>query len=92
MRNRTVADVMHPEVLTVTPTTTFKDIVDLAVDAGVSAVPVVDKHGGLLGVVSEADLLHKMEHLDETKARPRLFALPRTRRHWRKTSGAPRRS
>ncbi|MER7008299.1 CBS domain-containing protein [Dactylosporangium sp. NPDC000555] len=56
-----VRDVMTKAVVTVTPDLGYKQIVDLLVDFGVSAVPVVGDDRRVLGVVSEADLLHKVE-------------------------------
>lgn len=55
MREPTVASVMTSPVITVTPDTSFKDIVTLLADKKISAVPVVDERGHPLGVVSEAD-------------------------------------
>jgi len=87
MRAVTVADVMTRDVITVGPAASFKEIVDILVDNGVSAVPVVDDRGELLGVVSEADLLHKEEHADDDLGvRPPALALPRARARWRKAA------
>ncbi|MEV4536677.1 CBS domain-containing protein [Asanoa sp. NPDC049518] len=61
MRQWTVADVMTRDVVAVPPQATYRQIVDLVVDRAVSAVPVVDELGRVLGVVSEADLLHELE-------------------------------
>jgi CBS domain-containing protein len=55
-----VKDVMTPEVVVVAPDCGFKHIVDVLVDTRVSAVPVVHD-GTVIGIVSEADLLHKVE-------------------------------
>jgi CBS domain-containing protein len=83
-----VADVMTREPVTVVAGTTFKDIVDLLVGHEISAVPVVDPRGRLLGVVSEADLLHKEEHVDDAAdARPPMLSWPHTRADWRKAVG-----
>lgn len=88
MRATTVADVMTRQVVTVEPDTPFKDIVDVFVTEGISAVPVVDRAGTVLGIVSEADLLRKEEHLDdEEDARLPALALPHTRTAWRKAAG-----
>lgn len=57
MNVQTVASVMTYDLVTVAPHTPFKDILDLLVDRGISAVPVVSATGAVLGVVSEADLL-----------------------------------
>ncbi|WP_406315426.1 CBS domain-containing protein [Streptosporangium sp. NBC_01639] len=56
-----VKDVMTTEVASVNGSTPFKDIAEVLIAHGVSAVPVVDGEGHVLGVVSEADLLHKEE-------------------------------
>ena len=53
---RTVGEAMTHQVLTVHPDVPFKQIVELLVGQGIDAVPVVDEHGELLGVVSGSDL------------------------------------
>lgn len=88
MRKMTVADVMTRELITVVPDAPYKDIVDFIVGEGISAVPVVAADGRPVGVVSEADLLRKEEHLDDDPdAGPSPFALPATRQRWRKAAG-----
>jgi CBS domain-containing protein len=54
---------MTPEVVVVAPDCGFKYIVDVLVDFKVSAVPVVED-GTVIGIVSEADLLRKLEFAD----------------------------
>jgi len=61
MKRHTVADVMTRRVATVTEETTYKQIVETLTKNGVSAVPVVDLDQHAIGVVSEADLLHKVD-------------------------------
>ncbi|GAA3455119.1 CBS domain-containing protein [Dactylosporangium matsuzakiense] len=61
MRALLVRDVMTRSVVTVSPDLGYKQIADLLVDMGVSAVPVVGDDRKVIGVVSEADLLHKVE-------------------------------
>ena len=56
-----VDDVMTRDVVTVREQTPYRDIVDLLISRRVSAVPVVDRTGKLTGLVSEADLLQKVE-------------------------------
>ncbi|MFJ2032220.1 CBS domain-containing protein [Streptosporangium sp. NPDC087985] len=56
-----VKDVMTTEVASVNGSTPFKDVAEVLIAHGVSAVPVVDGEGHVLGIVSEADLLHKEE-------------------------------
>lgn len=75
---RTVRDVMATEVFTVTEDTDFRGIVAALVDRGVSALPVVDGEGRLVGIVSESDLLHK-EEFAEGEYSPPLRARLRSR-------------
>jgi CBS domain-containing protein len=56
-----VADVMTRKVETVSPSTPVQDIVAKLIQHRISAVPVVDGQGLLVGIVSEADLLHRKE-------------------------------
>jgi CBS domain-containing protein len=51
---------MTPEVVVVAPDCGYKHLVDVMVDSRVSAVPVVDDDV-VVGLVSEADLLHRVE-------------------------------
>ena len=57
--NATVKDVMTAEVVVVRSDTTFKEMAATLRRYRVSALPVVDDTGKVLGVVSEADLLAK---------------------------------
>lgn len=50
-------DIMTTPVVTVHPETTVKEAAALLVDHGISALPVVDEAGELVGIVSEADLI-----------------------------------
>jgi CBS domain-containing protein len=73
-----VQDVMTTDVVCVRETTSYKELVELLTTRRVSAVPVVDDRGHVLGVVSEADLLLKRDQL----VRPliQLLSAPRRRR------------
>jgi CBS domain-containing protein len=57
----TVRDVMIEDVVSVSPSTPFKRLVDLLWINEVSALPVVDERGVLIGVVTESDLLARAE-------------------------------
>jgi CBS domain-containing protein len=57
--NATVSDVMTTDVVVVDRSTRFKDVARLMAAHLVSAIPVVDDSGRLVGIVSEADLLLK---------------------------------
>jgi hypothetical protein len=65
VKRRTVADVMTAKVVTVTAKTPFKDIAETLIAGGISAVPVVDDDGHVVGMVSEADLLRKEEFREQ---------------------------
>ena len=54
-------DVMTTHLVTVLPDVGVKDVARTLVQNGISAVPVVDKGGNLLGIVSEGDLMHRAE-------------------------------
>lgn len=62
-------DVMTTEVITVREDTSFKEIVELLLEHRVSGVPVVDRDGRLVGLVTEADLMSK-EAFDVRHRRP----------------------
>jgi CBS domain-containing protein len=81
-----VRDVMSTSVVTVAPDLGYKQIVDLLVEFGVSAVPVVDGERRVLGVVSEADLLHKVE-FNGADVHARLFERRRQRLAKEKATG-----
>ena len=51
-----VQDVMTIEVVVAHPTTPVKQVADLLAGHGLSALPVIDGQGRVLGVVSETDL------------------------------------
>jgi CBS domain-containing protein len=61
MKRHTVADVMTRDVVTVSEETGYKQIVETLARRSVSAVPVIDADRHVVGVVSEADLLHKID-------------------------------
>lgn len=78
MSRWTVADVMTTDVVSVREEASFLEIVELLEGQQVSGVPVVDTTERVVGVVSEADLLPKMEYAGTAKGRP-LFEGPRRR-------------
>jgi CBS domain-containing protein len=61
MNTRTVRILMTHNVVTARPGTAFKEIVDMMATERVSALPVVDAAARVVGIVSEADLLHKLD-------------------------------
>jgi CBS domain-containing protein len=60
----TVADVMTTKVVAVTRNTDFKELARVLRQFRVSACPVIDSSGRVIGVVSEADLLYKTADCD----------------------------
>lgn len=85
MNNWTVDDVMTAAVVSVDASATYRDMVDLLTSRHFSAVPVVDPSGRVVGVVSEADLLRKIEYAGDEE--PRLFERRRRRDDRAKATG-----
>lgn len=56
-----VRELMTEKVLTIGPEAPIKDVAKILVDNGISGLPVCDIEGGVLGVISEGDILYK-EH------------------------------
>jgi CBS domain-containing protein len=55
------ADVMVSNVITVRADTSVEKIAETLLANRISAVPVVNEAGGLVGIVSEGDLIHRVE-------------------------------
>jgi CBS domain-containing protein len=68
-------DVMTTNVFAVRPETSVQEIAQLLSERNISGVPVVDATNQLVGIVSEGDLLHRVETGTEQR-------LPRRRRSW----------
>ena len=54
-------DIMTESIVCVNVKETVFDAAELLLGAGVSAAPVVNDQGNVLGIVSEADLIHRAE-------------------------------
>ncbi len=65
----TAADVMTRDVITIGPKTTLRQAAQLMLDRAVSALPVVDEEGRVLGVVSEAELIRPDEAVEHRARR-----------------------
>ncbi len=61
---KTVAEVMTPNPITVTPQTPLKEAISLLAEKRISGLPVVDENGKLIGVISESDLMWKETGVD----------------------------
>ncbi|MFF4894166.1 CBS domain-containing protein [Micromonospora chersina] len=86
MRTWQVQDVMTTDVATVREGTAYREIVDVLTGRHVTAAPVVDGAGQVLGVVSEADLMYKVEL--QGQPQPRRILPDRHRREARAKAGA----
>jgi CBS-domain-containing membrane protein len=80
-RHRTVVDVMTRRVHVASPMTPFKLLVRLIEENRISAIPIVNREGVPVGIVSESDLLLK-ERRSELESSPDLLH-PRRRRSQR---------
>ena len=58
-------DIMTTSVVTVTQDATVRDIAKLLLERRISAVPVIGETGQLLGMVSEGDLMRRVENKTE---------------------------
>ena len=59
----TAKDIMSKDVITVTKKTSTEELSKLFIKHRVSGIPVVDENGGLLGVVTQADLIEQKKNL-----------------------------
>lgn len=55
------SQIMTPDVLSISSDATIFEAAELLIGVGVSAMPVVDKAGKMVGIVSEADLIRRAE-------------------------------
>ncbi len=70
----TAADLMTPNPLTVQATATVKEAVAFLADKGISAVPVVDRSGRPIGVLSQSDIIiHDREKVEYLSANPEYY-------------------
>jgi CBS domain-containing membrane protein len=68
-----VAELMQTDVKTVDLDATVGDAITTLADAHVSALPVTDTRGRMVGVVSTTDILSNLSETTEPEARERLF-------------------
>jgi CBS domain-containing protein len=54
-------DVMVSRVITVKPSSSIKEVANIFLERRISAAPVVDDQGKLIGIISEGDLMHRAE-------------------------------
>ena len=68
-------DVMTTNVITVAPDASVQEVAKILSERSISGVPVVDAENRLVGIVSEGDLLHRVETGTERRVQ-------RRRRSW----------
>ncbi|MGG6241612.1 CBS domain-containing protein [Nodosilinea sp. AN01ver1] len=61
---KTVADVMTPNPISVTPDTVLKDAIQLMADNHVGGLPVINADNDLVGILSESDLMWQTTGID----------------------------
>ena len=54
---KTVAEIMTPDPISVTPTTPLKEAITIIAEKKISGLPVVDEQVKLTGIISESDLM-----------------------------------
>jgi CBS domain-containing protein len=71
-------DVMVAPVITTSPHASVKDVAQTLLKHHISALPVTDDKGRLVGIISEGDLLHRHENNTEPRSPWWLLALTGT--------------
>lgn len=69
-----VAELMETELITVDPEAPVGEAVQALAESHISALPVVDSRGRLVGVISTSDILTATAESQDPRARERLFA------------------
>ena len=73
MTDRTVADVMTRDVVAVSPDTNLETVASALAKHRISGVPVVDRTGKAVGVVTAADLINPAREASEDKGLPIIY-------------------
>lgn len=58
----TAAEIMQTNLVTINPKMSVRHAAKILADNDMSAIPVVNDEGVLLGIVSESDLIHRLAH------------------------------
>jgi len=62
--SKTVAQIMTTEIVTVSPETSLETAIKILAEKEISGLPVVNKQGKLVGVISETDLTWQATGID----------------------------
>lgn len=73
MREQKVREIMSPRVVTATPQMSLRELAQLLMRAKVSGVPVVDREGRPIGVVSKSDIIDRVENDEDAFGLEKLF-------------------
>lgn len=65
-----VKDLMTRDVVTAAPEASLKDVAKTLLEHGISGMPVCDREGRILGVISEGDILYKERGRIERRSGP----------------------
>lgn len=68
-----VAELMQTDLRTVTPENSVAEAVLELAESHISALPVIDRRGGLVGVLSTTDILNAAAETADAQAREELF-------------------
>lgn len=68
-------DIMTRDVITATPRTTVKELARILTKNHISGLPVLDRKGKLLGIVSEADIIAKKGRLARSIMSPHVTSV-----------------
>jgi CBS domain-containing protein len=66
-------EVMHRSPITVEPSMSLRELARLLIDNHISGVPVTDRHGKLLGVVSQTDLVRRDREMKPSSEIPSFY-------------------
>lgn len=64
-------DIMTTDVVTVSPQQTVNEVIELLMEKNISGLPVVDESNGVMGIVTEGDLIYRSKKLEI----PRYFTI-----------------
>lgn len=77
-----VSEIMSRSVETVSPSATLKDVARVMLERSVGCLPVVDKDGAVIGIISESDFVGRMSAVQFSRETSHsLFGI------WTKTPG-----
>ncbi|MGL5795632.1 MAG: CBS domain-containing protein [Waterburya sp.] len=62
--NKTVAEIMTTDPITVSPETSLQEAIQILVEKKISGLPVVNSEGKLVGIISETDLTWQATGVD----------------------------